>query len=107
MADAKDPVHRLVLVRLDATSWRLCDRAVTSSDPSSLVAYVEQLETGRLLVIWVSPGYGTGEFRTLEDVLRAAVHHLAELDASRRASPAPIPHLPPFTGRPRATSRSA
>jgi hypothetical protein len=107
MDESAPGVHQLVLAQLDDSSWRICDQTVASSDPASLVAYVEQVDLSDYLVVWVSPGHGTARFTSLEDVFLAAVRHVQAVDAAQEAKPVPIPHLRPITRIRRETSRSA
>ena len=100
MSEGKDMSNsdagQLFLAPLDATSWRLCNRAVTDSDPASLVAYVEQLGPAQYEAVWVSVGFGTQRFRSIDDVLRVAVETLDAAAASPVSKPIPIPHRRPL-----------
>ena len=61
--------HQLVLMPLCDRSWRLCDRSVTHTDPSSVIAYVEELEDGTYEAVWVSGGFGCARYVSLEPLL--------------------------------------
>jgi hypothetical protein len=91
----RDNVHQLVLVPLAERSWRLCDRSVARSDAASVVAYVELLETGMYETVWVSIGFGTARYPTLEAMFRAALRMLERSRSSGAFKPQPIPHRPP------------
>jgi hypothetical protein len=73
----RDELHQLELVPMTRDSWRVCDRAVASSDARSIVAYVEQRAAGVYDVVWVVAGIGVETFTRLEDVLRAAAELLS------------------------------
>lgn len=90
----RDDVHQLALMPLDERSWRLCDRSV-ARHASSVVAYVELLPTGMYEVIWVSIGFGTSRYPSLEALLRAAVTMMSRARSSGSLKPEPIPHRPP------------
>lgn len=91
----RDDVHQLALMPLDERSWRLCDRSVARHDASSVVAYVELLPTGTYEVVWVSIGFGTSRYSSLEALLRAAVTMMSRARSSGALKPEPIPHRPP------------
>jgi hypothetical protein len=91
----RDDVHQLVLTPLADRSWRLCDRSVARSDAASVVAYVELLETGMYEAIWVSVGFGSTRYPSMEALFRAAVRMLENSHTSGALKPQPIPHRPP------------
>lgn len=90
-----DDVHQLVLTPLAERSWRLCDRSVARSDAASVVAYVELLDTGMYEAIWVSVGFGSTRYPSMEGLFRAAVRMLDSSHSSGALKPQPIPHRPP------------
>lgn len=90
-----DDVHQLVLTPLTERSWRLCDRSVARSDAASVVAYVELLDTGMYEAIWVSVGFGSTRYPSMEGLFRAAVRMLDRSHSSGALKPQPIPHRPP------------
>lgn len=90
-----DDVHQLVLTPLGERSWRLCDRSVARSDAASVVAYVELLDTGMYEAIWVSVGFGSTRYPSMEGLFRAAVRMLDSSRSSGALKPQPIPHRPP------------
>jgi hypothetical protein len=91
-----DDVHQLVLSPLGPGRWRLCDRAVSGSDPASLVAYIERRGASSYEVVWVALPVGVQRFSQLDLVFEAAVALLHEKSAATRGKPVPIPHLPPL-----------
>jgi len=91
----RDDVHQLVLTPLAEQSWRLCDRSVARSDAASVVAYVELLDTGMYEAIWVSVGFGSTRYPSMEALFRAAVRMLENSHSSSALKPQPIPHRPP------------
>lgn len=90
-----DDVHQLVLTPLADRSWRLCDRSVARSDAASVVAYVELLDSGMYEAIWVSVGFGSTRYPSMEQLFRAAVRMLEGSRTSGALKPQPIPHRPP------------
>ena len=89
---AEGPVHQLELLPLGEGAWRLCDRSLDDDDPASVVAYVEAGAEG-FDVVWLQSRGGRAVFRTLGDVLLAAIDESAPVSAGHR--PYAIPHLPP------------
>ncbi len=87
--------HRLVLMPLDERSWRLCDRSVPHHDPRRVVAYVEVAQSGGYQVTWVSVGFGSARYSSLEALLHAAVKLISSRRSSGALKPQPIPHRPP------------
>jgi hypothetical protein len=86
---------RLALIPLAHRSWRLCDRSVARTDAASLIAYVELLDSGMYEVVWVSIGFGTARYPSLETVFRAASRMLKRSRSGGAFKPEPIPHRPP------------
>jgi len=90
------PASAWEVIPLARAGWRICDGALTETDPSRLVAYVDRNETGTLDVLWLrSPCPTRSRYRDLDELL-------ADLDAaadaatvSRRERPNQIPHFPP------------
>jgi len=91
----RDDVHQLVLMPLADRSWRLCDRSVARSDAASVVAYVELLDSGMYEAIWVSVGFGSTRYPSMEALFRAAVRMLKNSRSAVSLKPQPIPHRPP------------
>jgi hypothetical protein len=94
----RDGVDRLVLTPLGDRSWRLCDRGVASNDVASVVAYIELLDSGAYEAVWVSVGFGSARFSSLESLLRAALEKLHQNRSLGACKPEPIPHRPPARG---------
>jgi hypothetical protein len=94
----REAVRQLMLTPLDETSWRLCDRAVLSDDPASLVAYVQQIDGDAYEVVWISHGAGSQRFVSLDEVFRAAIERL-EAEEEGSGKPRPIPHYRPLAHR--------
>lgn len=92
---ARDDIHQLVLMPLGDRAWRLCDQGVPRTEPTSVVAYVEQLDSGAYEAVWVSVGLGSARFTSLEGLFVAAVQMLEQCRSSGALKPAPIPHRPP------------
>ncbi|MFB7893904.1 hypothetical protein ACFC1I_17020 [Microbacterium sp. NPDC056044] len=90
-----DDIHQLVLTPLADRAWRLCDRGVARSEVASVIAYVEQLDSGAYEAVWVSVGLGSARFATLESLFRAAIQMLEQSRSLGALKPAPIPHRPP------------
>lgn len=90
-----DDIHQLVLTPLADRAWRLCDRGVARSEVASVIAYVEQLDSGAYEAVWVSVGLGSARFASLEGLFRAAVQMLEQSRSLGALKPAPIPHRPP------------
>ncbi|MFF2488300.1 hypothetical protein ACFVSU_17990 [Microbacterium sp. NPDC058062] len=90
-----DDIHQLVLTPLVDRAWRLCDRGVARSEVASVIAYVEQLDSGAYEAVWVSVGLGSARFASLEGLFRAAVQMLEQSRSLGALKPAPIPHRPP------------
>lgn len=90
------PVSVWEVIPIARTAWRICDSALTETDASRLVAYVDRNETGTYDVLWLrSPCPTRSRYRSLAELL-------ADLDAadaagvtSRATRPTEIPHLPP------------
>jgi len=85
------------VIPIARTAWRICDSALTETDASRLVAYVDKNETGTYDVLWLrSPCPTRSRYRNLDELL-------ADLDAaaaaaespSRATRPTQIPHFPP------------
>ena len=63
---------RWEILPLDERSWRVCDSSFDASDPSRLIAYVEQTPRGTVDVLWLSNSAPTQtEFSSLDDALTA------------------------------------
>ena len=90
-----DDPHPLVLTPVADRSWRLSDREVEPGDPAGLVAYVERLDTGAYQAVWVSVGWGSARFASLEDLLHTGAELLEQSRSLGAFKPAPIPHRPP------------
>jgi hypothetical protein len=86
---------QLVLVPLDDRAWRLCDRSIARNDPANVVAYVELLPNDVYEVIWVSVGFGTVRYASLDRLLDDAMKLMSCRRSSGALKPAPIPHRPP------------
>jgi len=91
----RDDVHQLSLIPLSERSWRLCDRSVRRTDAESVVAYVELLDSGMYEAVWVSIGFGSKRYPSLDLVFTAAARMLTASRSSGSLKPAPIPHRPP------------
>ena len=87
--------HQLVLMPLCDRSWRLCDRSVTHTDPSSVIAYVEELEDGAYEAVWVSGGFGCARYVSLEPLLADAIERVEQCRSLGALKPQHIPHRPP------------
>lgn len=89
--------HQLWLDPLTETTWRLRDRAVSSSDPAGVVAHVELRPDGRYEVTWVAHGIQTRTYTTMAELLSDAADVIDDR-ASRKTwtKPVPIPHRPPI-----------
>jgi len=85
----------LELVPLADRAWKLCDRRVSGRDATSVVAYVELLDDGAYEAVWVSVGFGSARFTTLESLLRASRRLLEQSVGFGPFTPSPIPHRPP------------
>ena len=94
-ANMGEDIHQLVLTPLADRSWRLQDRAVDRADASRLVAYVELRDDGVYEAVWVSVGWGTARFTSLEMLFLSAVQMLEQSRSLGALKPAPIPHRPP------------
>jgi len=90
------------VIPIARTAWRICDGALSESDASRLVAYVDKNEIGSYDVLWLrSPCPTRSRYRDLGELL-------ADLDAANTAArplpratrPIQIPHLPPRTSGP-------
>lgn len=92
----RSDTRQLWLDPLTVSTWRLCDHSVSSSDPASVVAYVELRPDGRYEVTWVAHGIQTRTYATMGELLSDAAEVLDDC-ASRAAwrKPVPIPHRPP------------
>jgi len=88
-------IHQLELTPLAERSWRLCDRSVAGSDAASVIAYVEQLDTGGYEAVWVSVGIGCVRFTSIEALFRAALRLIEQSGSLGPFKPSPIPHRPP------------
>lgn len=87
--------HQLVLTPLCDRSWRLCDRSVTHTDPSSVIAYVEELQDGTYEAVWVSVGLGCARYPSLEPLLLDAIERVEQRRSLGALKPQHIPHRPP------------
>lgn len=87
-------IHQLVLETISEGAWRLCDRAVATSDAANVVAYVEVAPPDGFDVVWVMPGHRRGRYRTLEHVL---IDASALLTYPSTTKPIPIAHLAPIS----------
>ena len=87
--------HQLFLMPLCDRSWRLCDRSVTHTDPSSVIAYVEELEDGTYEAVWVSGGFGCARYVSLEPLLADAIERVEQCRSLGALKPQHIPHRPP------------
>ena len=87
--------HQLVLVPLDERAWRLCDRSIARNDPANVIAYVELTPSEAYEVIWVSVGFGTSRYASLDRLLDDAVKLMSCRRSSGATKPEPIPHRPP------------
>lgn len=79
------------------SAWRICDSALTETDASRLVAYVNRNDGGTYDVLWLrSPCPTRSRYRDLGEILA----HLDAADAAGRASradrPTRISHFPPL-----------
>ena len=74
----RDDVHQLTLIPLSERSWRLCDRSVRRTDAESVVAYVELLDSGMYEAVWVSIGFGSKRYPSLDLVFTAAARMLTD-----------------------------
>jgi len=88
-------IHQLILTPLGDRAWRLCDRSMASNDVASVVAYVEQLESGGYEAVWVSVGLGSAQFASWDDLFRSASRMIEQSRSLGALKPAPIPHRPP------------
>ncbi len=68
-----DGVHQLVLESLDASTWRLSDRAVPRGNANAILGCVERMGDGVYEVIWLVGGLSKQQFSSLESVLLAGV----------------------------------
>ncbi|MEI3847252.1 MULTISPECIES: hypothetical protein [unclassified Microbacterium] len=91
----QEDARRLVLAPLCDRSWRLCDRALTYSDPASVIAYVEELEDGTYEAVWVSVGLGFARYPSLEPLLADAIERVDSGRSLGALKPQHIPHRPP------------
>jgi hypothetical protein len=92
---AESSMHQLEFQPLDESSWRLCDRALAADHPASVVAYVEQVADG-LIVVWLVGPRTPRAAQSLEEVLAHAVERLAGPVSSGPRRPNHIPHRPPW-----------
>lgn len=88
--------HRLVLERLSADGWRLCDESIAPDDAAHVLAYIEQMDAG-VDVVWLYGAFGHDRFETLDEAFAVAAALLAESDALALHRPVPIPHFAPLT----------
>ncbi|MCC2031418.1 hypothetical protein [Microbacterium allomyrinae] len=89
-------VHQLEFVPLSPGGWRLCDRSVSSNDPASVVAYVEE-RRGALTVVWLVGQRAPSRAADLGEVLLQAIDRVSR-PSQPRARPFPIPHRAPLMG---------
>jgi hypothetical protein len=89
--------HRLELIPLGYNGWRLCNHR-PGYDEELVVAYIERLNSGIFAAVWVCDAQGVEEFVSLDEILRAAEHHLAPY-VSTDSKPVPIPHRAPLSFR--------
>lgn len=92
----RSEAHQLTLDPLGDDAWRLCDRALATSDARSVIAYVERRPDGRYEVTWVLHGIATATYATLDELLSKAAAILSSPLDSSSGKPIPIPHRPPL-----------
>ncbi|MET2011483.1 hypothetical protein ABXJ56_08040 [Microbacterium chocolatum] len=95
-----EPARHLVLEALSARSWRLCDRSAAASDPSKVLAYIEQSERGGYDAAWVRAGGVMRHYQRLDDIFTDAAELAGGAAIRPGRKPAPIPARPPLTRRP-------
>lgn len=79
--DAPRPISVWEVIPIARTAWRICDSALTETDASRLVAYVDRNGTGTYDVLWLrSPCPTRSRYRSLAELL-------ADLDAADAAGP--------------------
>lgn len=84
------------VIPIARTAWRICDGALTETDASRLVAYVDKNETGTYDVLWLrSPCPTRSRYRSLDELLADLDAADAGRTSSRADRPRQIPHFPP------------
>ena len=84
------------VIPITRTAWRICDSALTETDASRLVAYVDRNDGGTYDVLWLrSPCPTRSRYRDLDELLADLDAADAAGTASRAVRPRRIPHFPP------------
>lgn len=86
------------ILPLAGGAWRICDGALTDSDASRLVAYVDRHETGTLDVLWLrSPCPSRSRYRNMDELLADLDAAVLLATSSRSTRPKDIPHFRPLS----------